>query len=219
MRRAFDDPGDRRLRSALRQIVFDFGFAAVEFGSAERSFRTAQQFPGSPRLGQAFLRPLGNKIPFDLGEQREQSDHHFCWNILSPVDPDVLFHGPEPDRPFSHGIEQGDDLSDRAAEAGKLADQNQIAGSHGSQQAVELPLAGRAAAGSRKLDEAVNPDVLLAGKLQQSQPLVAGVLPPGGNAKIGYRSRRICHENVGRAALCPHCGGKVERFQRRYPGG
>ena len=200
MRRAFDDSRDRRLRGALRQIVFDFGFAAIEFGSAERSFRTAEQFPGSSRLRQTLLRPLGNQIPFDLGEQREQSDHHFRRHVLRSIDPDVFFHGAESDRPFSQGIEQGDDLSDRAAEAGKFADQNQIAGGHGSQQAFEFPFAGRGAAGYRKLDEAVDPDVLLAGELQQSQPLVAGVLPAGGNAKIGYRSGGIGHENVGRTA-------------------
>ena len=130
-------------------------------------------FPRSSRLGQALLRPLGNKIPFDLGELREQSNHHFRWHILRSIDPDVFFHGAEPDRLFSQGIEQGDNLSDRAAEAGKFVEQNQIAGGHGAQQAIEFPFAGRDAAGSRKLDEVIDPDALLASKLQLSQSLVA----------------------------------------------
>jgi len=91
-------------------------------------------------------------------------------------------------------------LSDGAAEGGQLADQNQIAGGHGSQQPFELPLAGWDAAGSRKLDEVIEPDVFLASELQQSQSLVARVLPADGDAKIGYRSGGIGHENVARGA-------------------
>ena len=59
--------------------------------------------------------------PFDLGEQGEQSDRHISRHVRRSVDSDVPFHGPEPNRPFSQGIEQGDDLPDRAAEPGKLA--------------------------------------------------------------------------------------------------
>ena len=96
----------------------DLVFPAVEARDTQRSLRSPQLLPGRPGFREAFAGSLGDEIAFDFCEQREQGGHDLGLEVLTALEADVLLDGDEGHRGFGDRIEEGDDLAERAPEAG-----------------------------------------------------------------------------------------------------
>ena len=93
--------------------------------------------------------------------------------------------GHEGDARLGEGVEDGDDLTQRAAEPGEFADDQAVAGLEGARQLVQPPAFLGSLSGGGRLDEVVDVEVVLLRVLQDGEALAAHVLLRGRDPQIG----------------------------------
>ena len=93
--------------------------------------------------------------------------------------------GHEGDARLGEGVEHGDDLTQRPAEPGELADDQAVAALQDARQLVEPTALLGCLSGGGCLDEVVDVEVVLPRVLQDGEALAARVLLRGRDAQIG----------------------------------
>ena len=127
--------------------------------------------PEALAFGEALAGALGDQVPLDLGEQREERGHDLGLDVTLALDADVLLQRHEGDAGLGERVEDGDDLTQRAAEPGEFADDQAVAALEAVQQLVEPASLLGSLAGGGRLDEVVDAEVVLARVLEDGTPL------------------------------------------------
>ena len=125
------------------------------------------------------------KVALDLGEQREERGHDLRLDVALALDPDVLLERHEGDPSLGEGVEDGHDLTQRAAEPRELADDQAVAALQGIRQIVEPTALLGGLSGGGRFDEIVDADVVRPRVLKDGEALAAHVLLRGRDAQIG----------------------------------
>ena len=112
---------------------------------------------------------LGDQVALDLGEQREEGGHDFGLDVALAINADVLLHRHEGDACLGEGVEDGDDLTQRATEPGEFADDQTVAALEDVHQLVETAALFRSLSGGGRLDEIVDAEVVFAGVLEEAR--------------------------------------------------
>src|SRR5512135_3522161 len=105
--------------------------------------------------------------------------------VLLPLEADVLLDGHEADLPLHQLVDELDDLAQAAAQAGQLADDQEVTGLQRAQQLLDAPPIRPLPRGDLDLDEAVDGEALLPGVVQYGELLVGQVLGTGGDPQVG----------------------------------
>ena len=110
---------------------------------------------------------------------------------------------------FGEGVEDGDDLTQRAAEPGEFADDQAVTALEAIQQLVEPASLLGSLPGGGRLDEVVDAEVVLARVLEDGEALAAHVLLRGRDPQVGDGSHGLSTErSVG------YCTGRLSNMER-----
>ena len=127
-------------------------------------------------------------------------------------DADVLLQCHKGDAGLGERVEDGDDLTQRAAEPGEFADDQAVAALEAVQQLVEPASLLGSLPGGGRLDEVADAEVVLARVLEDGEALAAHVLLRDRDPQVGDGSHGLSTErSVG------HCTGRLEYGTRRVP--
>ena len=118
-------------------------------------------------------------------KQREEGGHDFGLDIALAIDADVLLDRHEGNACLGEGVEDGDDLIQRATEPGEFADDQTGRCAGGRSSARRAAALFGSLSGGGRLDEIVDEEVVFAGVLEDGEALAAHVLLRGRDPQIG----------------------------------
>ena len=95
--------------------------------AASELFRSPELAARGPGLGEPLAGAFGDQVALDLGEQREQRGHDLCLDVALALDADGLLLRHEGDAGLGEGVEDGDDLTQRAVEPEEFAGDQAVA--------------------------------------------------------------------------------------------
>ena len=131
------DLGDGVLGHPEPEEMTDLILLAIEARDTERSLGPPELLARRSGLGETLAGALGDQVALDFCEQREERRHDLGLNILLALNADLLLDGDEGDAFPGQCVEYGDDLAERSAKAGELADDQAVSGFEGAHQVIE----------------------------------------------------------------------------------